>query len=445
MTKRSFDTTDCASVCATASAFPSVDEICSADADARTERSVYERMQAPFSYLNGDERFDHRKIVHLAERSMRGWIFDEPACEAAKSHLGTRRKSPEASDSQTPASRVPITTFLVDYLRLFAQSCVMQSSIAAFLARPAASGGLTFVHSVDDALSRPDRHALFAEAASLFLQIHQHEQIRFAYGSSLKDVIVRELGRYPAESHQLLLTSTRGDFWTRYARDLLGWVTSSSAQDLERIARTYFNSDESHLGTEVERIRRLGPDRASELLASFQQMAEALATTSVRKRYATLGDLPGYRVGCPIDANTTIWAIDRLLWIDNVLEKVVDHKLILFHDIYLRLHVWRLAIACSLDAPAPAPRALVRAMDAAAVSSPHDKKHRDDRDEMLDFLIDRCGIEARGFAVPDSVFAAALEKFDVKTASALGRSEPDAFGSWEWPTLPAIASLHAAA
>lgn len=372
---------------APASSFPTVAEICRAAVEAGAERNVFERMQAPFAYLSDSERHAQRDCARLTTRITRAWLFDEEDVVAVKQRLAVRRGEREAANATPPS----LPQFCSEYMALLAESCVLQRRVAEVLSRRDANGRCMYVSSVDDARSRPDRERLLGEALQLFLEVYRHEQERFAYGSSLKDLILREMVHYPSETHQLLLTSTRGDFWTRYEDDLLACFEDPTEQNRRHLAAMYFNGDEQHLQAELARIAELPRELVVQRRDEHRKRQARLQLARIKKGYARLGDLPSHRVRFSRDANRNIGTIDQLLWIDNVLEKVLDHKMLLQHDLYLRLHLARLIMAC---APFTDWRELAAESPAAA-----------SRKEELSRLEHMLGEEAGSFAVSDTVLS----------------------------------------
>jgi hypothetical protein len=323
--------------------FPRVEEICRTVDHPESAEGVLRRMSAPFSYLPDHERQVLKKAARVAGRCMRGWIFDEPEVKSAKKRLGVFRGDP----SPCPRPTVRLSEFRREYATLLAESCVIQRRIAETLAvHNPLTGETAYVHSVHDAMRRPDRDAMLRRALELFEEASAHEQRRFALGSSLKDLVQRELVHYPVESHQLLLTSSRGDFWSRYDRDLLWYVENPTRSGRDRLMALYFDDDDAHLEREVQRVKSLAPSVARSRRQAHEDQQARLELARIRKGYAALGDVRLPALGSRAKAN--IAHIDRLLWVDNVLEKFIDHKHLLQHDLFLRLHLVRLAIAAVL-------------------------------------------------------------------------------------------------
>ncbi|MCU0691059.1 MAG: hypothetical protein MUF54_06635, partial [Polyangiaceae bacterium] len=203
--------------------FPSVEQIRRVADDPASEESVLQRLRASFCYLPRHEHAVLGEAARVASRCERAWVFSEPEVVQTKQLLGVARPQP----SQSPDLSVRLADFHREYTTQLAESCVLQRRIAETLwYRNARTGQVTYVESVEDALRRSDRDSLLRAAIHLFLETFLHEQRRFAFGSSLKDLVHRALRQYPAELHQLLLTSTRGDFWSRYDRDLLAYAQS---------------------------------------------------------------------------------------------------------------------------------------------------------------------------------------------------------------------------
>ncbi len=327
--------------------FPRVEEICETVDQPQSAEDVFRRLSAPFSYLPDHERRILSKAARVATHCMRGWIFEEPEVQSAKMRLGVFRGHASAARPSSPT--VSLSEFRREYATLLAESCVIQRRIAeALAAHNSLTGKTAYVHSVRDAMRRQDRDALLGRALVLFEEASAHEQSRFALGSSLKDLVQRELTHYPVESHQLLLTSSRGDFWSGYERDLLSYVDGPTPSGRDRLMALYFDGDDAHFEREVQRVRSLAPTVAKSRRQAHEQQQARLALARIRKGYAALGDV---RLPCSgRRAKANIANIDQLLWVDNVLEKFIDHKHLLHHDLFLRLHVVRLAIAVSLGA-----------------------------------------------------------------------------------------------
>jgi hypothetical protein len=329
--------------------FPHVEEISATVDYPESEESVLQRLSAPFSYLPDHERQVLKRAARTATRRMRAWIFDEPEVENAKKRLGVYRGK---KGTTCPCSRtVRLAEFRGEYTTLLAESCVLQHRIAQTLAaQNPLTGQTSYVRSVRDAMQRHDRDTLLRRALELFEETSAHEQRRFALGSSLKDLVQRELSHYPVESHQLLLTSSRGDFWSRYERDLLAYVEHPTPAGEARLTALYFDGDDAQLAREVQRVQSLTPDAARNRRQAHNEQQERLARARIHKGYARLGDLRLLRQGSSADAKANIAHIDQLLWVDNVLEKFIDHKHLLHHDLFLRLHLVRLAVAVVLRA-----------------------------------------------------------------------------------------------
>jgi hypothetical protein len=324
--------------------FPRVEEICGTVDHPESAEDVLRRLSAPFSYLPDHERQVLEMAARVATRCMRGWIFEEPEVQSAKKRLGVFR----GDTSPCPGgSMVRLSEFLREYATLLAESCVIQRRIAEALAtHDPLTGETAYVHSVHDAMRRHDRDAMLRRALDLFEEASAHEQRRFALGSSLKDLVQRELSHYPVESHQLLLTSSRGDFWSHYEGDLLAFVESPTPAGRNRLMALYFDGDDTHLEREVQRVMSLAPNVAQSRRRAHEEQQARLALAQIHKGYAALGDVRLPRSGSRAKAN--IAHIDQLLWVDNVLEKFIDHKHLLHHDLFLRLHLVRLAIAVVL-------------------------------------------------------------------------------------------------
>ncbi len=329
--------------------FPRVEEICGTVDHPESAEDVLRRLSAPFSYLPDHERQVLKKAARVAARCMRGWIFEEPEVQSAKKRLGVFRGDTSGCPGGPGGPTVRLSEFTREYATLLAESCVIQRRIAeALAAHNPLTGETAYVHSVHDAMRRHDRDAMLRRALELFEEASIHEQRRFALGSSLKDLVQRELTHYPVESHQLLLTSSRGDFWSRYERDLLTYVESPTPAGRDRLMALYFDDDDAHLEREVQRVRSLAPIVAQSRRQAHEEQQARLALARIRKGYAALGDVRLPRSGSHAKAN--IAHIDQLLWVDNVLEKFIDHKHLLQHDLFLRLHLVRLAIAAILCA-----------------------------------------------------------------------------------------------
>lgn len=393
--------------------FPTAEEIGTVVLHPQREESVLRRLRAPISYLPDNERDQLADTVRTATRCMRRWVFDEPSVQREKKRLGVFRgpQSPQAAPC-----RVRLSEFRSEYMNLLAESCVLQREVADSLARRSPlTGRATYVASVRDAMQRHDREDLLRDALDLFTRVYEHEQKRFALGSSLKSVIQRELGRYPTETHQLLLTCTRGDFWSRYDRDLLSYVDHPTDDARNRLKALYFDGDESALDREVWRIRSLSPAAFEARRRAHDEQHERLACARIRKGYAKLGDMRFARPGGTSDAKSNITTIDELLWIDNVLEKYIDHKHLLHHEIYLRLHLARLAAASWLAA---------RGVQASDVTAEHVRnaikallsEEGSEGSAELASLEHVLGAEALVFARPDSTVARRLEAW-VRDAS----------------------------
>ncbi len=387
-------------------AFPSAREIRSTATRPAVEESIYQRMQAPFAYLNADELRSHREAARSAGRASRSWLFREPEVVRVKARLALSR---ETSSALLPAAEpvTSLTEFLALYLDLFCASCVAQKQMADVLTRAGSDGRVAYVHSVSDAMDRPNRNELLADAMTVFASTYRLEQRRFAFGSSLKDVIVRELVHYPSESHQLLLTSTRGDFWSRYHRDLLACCERPSTETQQRVAATYFNGDEPFLHAELGRISSVSKERARVLQEKNRAMEEALGCARIKKGYAKLGDMPGHRIRYSMEAKRNILAIDQLLWIDNVLEKIVDHKMLLHHCVYLRLHIARLLAA--QDTLTAQRSSSVNLAWVTSSMMQRTRTQASQGDEWAN-LVGWFGAEAAIFAVPDSELIQRLEE-----------------------------------
>ncbi len=324
--------------------FPRVDEICGTVDHPETVEHVIRRMCAPFSYLPDHERQVLPEAARVASHCMRGWIFEEPEVQAAKKRLGVFRGDRSACPD---GPIVGLSEFRREYTTLLAESCVIQRRIAEALAtHNPLTGETAYVHSVHDAMRRHDRDAMLRRALDLFDEASAHEQRRFALGSSLKDLVQRELTHYPVEAHQLLLTSSRGDFWSQYERDLLNYVESPTPADRDRLMALYFDQDDTHFEQEVQRVMSFAPSVARTRRRAHEEQLARLALARIRKGYAALGDVRFPRSAGRAKAN--IAHIDQLLWVDNVLEKFIDRKHLLHHDLFLRLHLVRLAIATVL-------------------------------------------------------------------------------------------------
>ncbi|MFW5741104.1 MAG: hypothetical protein ACOC1F_12135 [Myxococcota bacterium] len=346
-------------------AFPKAQEIYETVERPQSEEAVLQRLSAPMSYLPAHERRSLNQLVRGASRCVRSWIFEEPEVQSAKIRLGVFR-GPVAA----PSAPVGLGTFRREYTQLLAESCVLQRRIADTLAAHSPlTGRRTYVDSVRDAMERPDRDTLLRRALAVFRETFVHEQRRFAFGSSLKALLEKELRRYPAESHQLLLTSTRGDFWSRYDQDLLAYVDRPTEEARTRLHQLYFDGDHARFAREVERVRALPSDAAQERRRAHVLRRERLACARIQKGYARLGGLRLLHPGGPGDARSNIETIDDLLWIDNVLEKYIDHKHLLHHEFFLRLHLARLAVGCYLATWGIAPHQVTDDMirDAARV------------------------------------------------------------------------------
>ena len=328
--------------------FPHVEEIRATVDHPESEEAVLQRLSAPFSYLPDHERQVLKHAARTATRRMRAWIFDEPEVENTKKRLGVYRGK---KGTDCPCSSVRLSEFRSEYTTLLAESCVLQHRIAETLAvQNPLTGQTSYVRSVRDAMQRQDRDTLLRRALELFEETSAHEQRRFALGSSLKDLVQRQLSHYPVESHQLLLTSSRGDFWSRYERDLLAYVELPTLAGKERLTALYFDGDEAQLEREVHRVGSLTPDAARDRRRAHSEQQERLARARIHKGYARLGDMRLLRPGSSADAKANIAHIDQLLWVDNVLEKFIDHKHLLHHELFLRLHLVRLAVAVVLRA-----------------------------------------------------------------------------------------------
>lgn len=362
--------------------FPTVEEIRRAASEPSEEDAVFRRLHAPFDYLPPWERAVHREAVRDAVRCSRPWIFTEAEVIRTKKKLSAKKDGVEPSQQ---LASVPLREFLSDYLRLLAESCVLQRRIADALSRPDSCGWPTYMHSVDDAMSRPARERMLVEALEWFLEIYQHEQRRFAYGASLKTLLLEETSRFPSALHQLLLTSTRGDFWSRYDRDMLQVREDPRPCVRTRLAALYFNGNDPFLAQELDRIAQIPFDLVRIRRQDHADRDASLACARIKKGYAKLGDLSCHGSKLSADASKNILAMDQLLWIDNVFEKVIDHKMLLQHEPFLRLHLARLALACTQD-EAPNPLAL---------------PHGDSTPE-LERLVDWFGPEARVFATTDT-------------------------------------------
>jgi hypothetical protein len=403
--------------------FPRVEEICETVDHPQAAEDVLRRLSAPFSYLPDHERRVLSPAARVATRCMRGWIFEEPEVKSAKKRLGVLR----GDESACPGSpTVSLSEFCREYATLLAESCVIQRRIAeALAAHNALTGETAYVHSVQDAMGRQDRDALLRRALALFEEVSVHEQSRFALGSSLKDLVQRELTHYPAESHQLLLTSSRGDFWSGYERDLLAYVDGPTPSGRDRLMALYFDGDDAHFEREVQRVRSLTPKVAQSRRQAQEEQQERLALARIRKVYAALGDV---RLPCSGSrAKANIGHIDQLLWVDNVLEKFIDHKHLLHHDLFLRLHLVRLAIAVVLRARGIQPKDVTdeAIRDAASTllgATISDEAPDEVREPEVAQLTAWFGEAGRAFARPDTVLRQRLGVVVWEQASARRRT-----------------------
>ena len=374
------------------SAFPSAEEIRLTAFDATSEESVLRRLHAPFSYLDVETFAARRDTARAATRCVRTWIFDEPEVAHAKRELAD-------------LNGMSLSDFAMEYLALLGESCSLQRRIADALSRSTPQGSPTYVRSIHDAATRPDRAALFDAALTLFLDTYAHEQRRFAFGSSLKRLVERELNRYPSEWHALLLTSTRGDFWSRYEQDLLDYVDHGSVPARERLVALYFGADTARLNSELTRVRSLPDGILRDRRQAHRNQRARLASQHIRKGYATLGDFPRQQLKFSRETNANITEIDRLLWVDNVLEKFIDHKQLLHHDLFLRLHLARLAVASQLGHPSTYARLDPQAVsDLLGVAADVPAAASEDMHQ----LIRSFGSEAIVFAQPDTRLATRL-------------------------------------
>jgi hypothetical protein len=367
---------------------------------------ISRRLQASFDYLPEHQRAGQRQTDRIATSLMRkAWVFDEPDIREVKDKLHYKELK-AGRETVTPAKA---HAFLADYFRLLSESCVLQKEMADYLAGKDSQGRQVYAANIEDALGREDRYQRLAEAMELYRKSYAHEQERFAYGSTLKVVMDGLVEDMPEAWRQIALTPRRGEFERRLTHEMLDYRLDPSPEKRQSITQTYFNGQTDEAEKAFVKYADMKDayvkERADEDVARQDRLA-AIAHKVIYGRLGEESDLPALNQR----QKSSLDALDDLLWVDNDFEKVLDQKMLLDHDLYLRLQLGNLLIACypTLERP----------------SFGHLKpEERSQCEKKMDDLVRKFGRGAFIFGLSDTELERRLKLIEPKLAERLAPKE----------------------
>jgi len=149
----------------------------------------------------------------------------------------------------------------------------------------------------------------------------------------------------PEAWRQIALTPRRGELERRLAHEMLDYRLDPSPEKRQSITQTYFNGQTDEAEKAFAKYADMKDAYAKERADEDVTRQDRLAALDHKVIYGRLGeepDLPALNQR----QKSALDALDDLLWVDNDFEKVLDQKMLLDHDMYLRLQLGNLLIAC---------------------------------------------------------------------------------------------------